>query len=84
MTVVYVDDSGALHFIQASVIAARKFLHVSGGSGNLALDEKRGRRNAERRALVVVPQLDSRIAENQRPRKRLSASRRGDFFVLGA
>ena len=44
---------------------------------------REGRRNAERRALVLVPQLNSRIAESQRPRKRLSASRRGDFFVPG-
>jgi hypothetical protein len=55
-----------------------------GVSGDLAFDKKKGKRNARRRALVLVPQLDSRIAENQRPRKRLSASRRGDFFVPGA
>ena len=34
---------------------------------------------AERRALVTVPQLVSRIAENQRLRKRLPTLPRGDF-----
>jgi hypothetical protein len=37
-----------------SVIAARKSLHVNGVSGDLALAEKRGRRNAERRTLVTA------------------------------
>jgi hypothetical protein len=40
-------------FLQASVIAARKFLHVSGGSG-VPLRLKEGRRNAERRTLVTA------------------------------
>src|SRR5882757_5008626 len=40
-----------------------------GGSGNLALEKKRGRRNAERRTLVV--------------RNALRTLRRGDFFVPG-
>jgi hypothetical protein len=37
----------------ASVIAARKSLHVSGRFRDLALEKKRGRRSAERRAVVV-------------------------------
>jgi hypothetical protein len=39
---------------RTSVIVARKSFCVSGVSGDLALDNKRGRRNAERRTLVTA------------------------------
>src|SRR5471030_2690945 len=61
-------DVIAFAFLQASVIAARKILRVNGGFWGPPSCERRGRRNAERRALVSVPQLIFWIARKQRPR----------------
>ena len=68
---------------RASVIAARKFLHVSGGFGEPR--SLRKEREAERRKahLGNGRGLLPGLPENRGTRQRLSASRRGDFFVPG-
>jgi hypothetical protein len=64
-------------FLRASVIAARKSLRVNGGVQRTSLEEKRGRRNAERRTLGNGRGLFPGSPGNRGTRQRLSTFRRG-------